>query len=97
MNTDLINRLRTYIYATTEAKGLAAEIIQLLERNYPCHAKFTFIGVANNVIGDVAKATGAPTTYMGGFHELVLADADRPNAIEILIRSTYQPNYFQPN
>lgn len=92
MNTDLINRLRTYIYATTEAKNLAAEIIQLLEMNYPCHAKFTFIGTANHVIGDVAKATGATTTYIDGFHELVLADSDRPNTVEILIRSTYQPN-----
>ena len=92
MNTDLINRLRTYIYATKEAKDLAAEIIQLLERNYPCQAKFTFIAVANHVIGDVAKATGAPTTYINGFHELVLADADRANAVVILIRSTYQPN-----
>lgn len=87
-----IEKLRTHIYATQEAKDLAAEIIQLLERNYPCQAKFTFIAVANHVIGDVAKATGAPTTYINGFHELVLADADRANAVVILIRSTYQPN-----
>lgn len=92
MNTDLINRLRTYIYATTEAKDLAAEIIQLLERNYPCHAKFTFIGVANHVIGDVAKAIGAQTTFVGRFYELVIAHPHRPNAVVILIRSTYQPN-----
>lgn len=92
MNTDLINRLRTYIYATTEAKDLAAEIIQLLERNYPCHAKFTFIGVANNVIGDVAKAIGEPTTYDGAFYDLVISDDDRQKAVVILIRSTYQPN-----
>ena len=92
MNTDLINRLRTYIYATSEAKNLAAEIIQLLEMNYPCHAKFTFIGTANNVIGDVANAIGAPTTYDGAFYDLVISDADRANAVVILIRSTYQPN-----
>ena len=92
MNTDLINRLRTYIYATTEAKDLAAEIIQLLERNYPCHAKFTFIGVANHVIGDVAKAIGEPTTYDGAFYDLVISDDDRQKAVVILIRSTYQPN-----
>ena len=92
MNTDLINRLRNHIYATTEAKDLAAEMIQLLERNYPCHAKFTFIGVANHVIGDVAKAVGEPTTYIGGFHMLVISEADRHNAVMIIIRSTYQPN-----
>ena len=92
MNTDLINRLRTHIYATTEAKDLAAEIIQLLERNYPCHSKFTFVGIANHIIGDIAKATGTPTTFIDGFYELVLADADRENAVVILIRSTYQPN-----
>lgn len=92
MNTDMINRLRTNIYATQEAKDLAAEIIQLLERNYPCHAKFTFIAVANHVIGDVANAICEPTTYDGEFYDLVISDADRANAVVILIRSTYQPN-----
>ena len=85
-----IEKLRHGIYSTQESKDLAAEIIQLLERNYPCHAKFTFVAVPNHVIGDMAKATGAPTTYMNGFHELVLAEADRPNAVVILIRSTFQ-------
>lgn len=86
-----IDKLRHGIYSTQESRDLAAEIIQLLEMNYPCHASFTYIAVANHVIGDVAKATGTPTTYTGGFHELVIAEADRANAVTILIRSTYQP------
>lgn len=86
-----IEKLRHGIYSTQESKDLAAEIIQILEGNYPCHAKFTFAGIANHVIGDIAKATALPTTYVGGFYELVIAEADRVNAVVILIRSTYQP------
>lgn len=92
MNTDLINRLRTYIYATTEAKDLAAEIIQILERNYPCEAVFAFKNKPNHIIGDIAKAIGTHTQFVDGFHDLRFTDTDRDIPTSILIRSTYQPN-----
>ena len=93
MNTDLINRLRTYIYATTEAKDLAAEMIQLLERNYPCHAKFTFIGVANHVIGDIAKAAGLSIYREDDFYGVSIDQLnERTHQVSITITSTLQPN-----
>lgn len=93
MNTDLINRLRTHIYATSEAKNLAAEIIQLLERNYPCHAKFTFIGVANNVIGDIAKAAGLSIYREDDFYGVSIDQLnERTHQVSITITSTIQPN-----
>ena len=93
MNTDLINRLRTYIYATSEAKDLAAEIIQLLERNYPCASRFAFRGVPNYVIGDIAKAAGLSIYREDDFYGVSIDQLnERTHQVSITITSTLQPN-----
>jgi len=86
-----IEKLRHGIYSTQESKDLAAEIIQLLERNYPCVAQFWYYGIANNVIGDIAKAVGLPAYRVSDFFVINIEDIDRDNQVNIIIRSTYQP------
>lgn len=86
-----IEKLRHGIYSTQESRDLAAEIIQLLERNYPCVAQFWYYGIANNVIGDIAKALGVHAYKINDFFEINIEDTGRDNQVNILIRSTYQP------
>jgi hypothetical protein len=54
-----IEQLRSAIFTTEEGSDLAKDIIQLMERNYPCEVSGIFRGVSNVVLGDIAKATGA--------------------------------------
>lgn len=56
MNTDLINRLKTGIYASDEGRDLAAHIVQLIERDYHTETAEFSIRTTNLALGEVARA-----------------------------------------